>query len=94
MKASDFIMPPAPEHGDSWGDWRLNMEKPPSLDFHGGCYQHHPYQVVLTEVSTWLGFCRWLHHLSGKTWARGKGLGDFFQAVMDVQNLGYPGGRI
>jgi hypothetical protein len=77
-----------------WGDWKFNAANPPSLDFHGGYYRGNPYQVLVRDVNTWLGFCQKLRHLEQKSGPQSpftnQALGDFVRAVMAVCELGYP----
>jgi hypothetical protein len=85
---------PVPEHGDMWGDWRLNTSFPPSLDYVGGHYRSHPYQIELGRVFrdgglTWReGFMEWIEHLHGKTWGRAS-MGEFVDAVLTIGQYGY-----
>ena len=34
-----------------------------SLDFVGGCYNHHPYEIELSRLNTPEKLSHWLHHL-------------------------------
>jgi len=79
------------KHGDKWGDWVLNLEPKdnPSLDYVGTYYQHNPYWIPLSELETWRGLNRWMHHLNEKDWGH-ESIGDFVKAVMTIHDLPFP----
>jgi hypothetical protein len=80
-----------PQHGESWGCWRLNAEDPPSLDFADGKFysKQDPYYVLLKDVSDARGLNDWLEHLHEKTWFRdSNNAGDFVRAVLTIREEG------
>lgn len=90
--ASDVPAPPPAEDGDTWGDWRLTLTDPPSLDYIGDTYRHDPYEVELSEIfcgNNWeAAFLNWIKHLHGKDWGSAS-MGDFVDAVLTISRYGY-----
>jgi hypothetical protein len=89
-KASDVTISwPLPKDGENWGNWRLNMSEPVSLDFHGAYYKHDPYWIPLKDMATFEGLGHWLHHLSEKhdRIFTDVDLGQLVRAVVDCARL-------
>ncbi len=94
IRASDWRRPDPLEHGHRWGDWRLSLTEPPSLDYIGEPYRaHRPYEVTLSSIFDqttyleWPGLVNWIQHLSEKYWGAAS-IGDFTRAIMDIKSVG------
>jgi hypothetical protein len=82
---------PKPKHGDEWGNWRLDTEGEPSLDFADGEFysKGDPYWIRVSELKTDAGLLKWLKHLSEKVWfsQNSNNAGNFVNAVFALRKV-------
>lgn len=77
--------PPIPEHGDTWGNWRLNTDHGfASLDY--GDYWVKVDDVLDSDAE----LLDWIKHLHGKIWGRDPiNMGNFIDAMLTIRFSGY-----